>query len=104
MCVYVRTCVSVCVCVCTYVCVSLCVCVHVYTYFLFLLSIGMVLLNICGRCDMSQNSYFSSHLGNFINVCHTLATRHEQLQCYLRCDDSVFGIDTEVGPGKCNHC
>ena len=35
----------------------------------------------------SKHSYFkklSSHLGNFTNICHTLAMRLEQLQCYLR--------------------
>ena len=34
-----------------------------------------------------------------LNICHTLALRHEQLQSYLRLDDSSFSVDIEVGPG-----
>ena len=39
-------------------------------------------------------------LGNFINVCHTLATRHEQLQCYHRLDREFLGeMNVIYGPG-----
>lgn len=47
----------------------------------------------------SKHSYFkrlANCLGNY-NICHTLSIRHEQLQCYIRMDDS---IDMDVGPGR----
>lgn len=50
----------------------------------------------------SKHSYFkqiANSLGNYINICHTLAMRHEQLHCYYRLDDSVFAVNMEVGPG-----
>ncbi len=49
----------------------------------------------------SKHSYFkklSSSLGNYINICHSLTMRHQQLQCYLRLDEK--GRDeVSVGPG-----
>ena len=51
----------------------------------------------------SKHSYFkrlSNYLGNYINICHTLAMRHEQLSCYNRLDDSTFSIEIDIGPGN----
>ena len=104
MCVCTYVCECVCVCVYVRVCECVCVCACVHLFFVSFVHRYGPLKHLWSMRYESKHSYFSSHLGNFINVCHTLATRHEQLQCYLRCDDSVFGIDTEVGPGKCNHC
>ena len=49
----------------------------------------------------AKHSYFkklSQCIGNFINLPHTLAMRHQYLQCYL--NTSIDDLsDVEVGPG-----
>ena len=55
----------------------------------------------------AKHSYFkrvSQSVGNFINVCHTLAVRHELLQCHYRLGESYCEDTLDVGPGKfgCN--
>ena len=51
----------------------------------------------------AKHSYLkrvASSIGNFINVCHTLAVRHELLQCHYRQGDSYCEDTLEVGPGR----
>ena len=51
----------------------------------------------------AKHSYLkrvSSSVGNFINVCHTLAVRHELLQCHYRLGESYCEDTLEVGPGE----
>ena len=48
----------------------------------------------------SKHSYFkqlSNSLGNYINICHTLAVRHEQLRCYKQMED-LYSQEIETGP------
>ena len=41
-------------------------------------------------------------MGNFINICYSLALRHQLHQCYLSINsDSLLGERTEIGPGMC---
>ena len=51
----------------------------------------------------ARHRYFkclASQLGNFINVCYTLAMRHQQQQCYYNLDTSAIGSEEpEIGPG-----
>jgi len=42
----------------------------------------------------------SRAIGNFINICHTLAERHQLHQCYWLSSDETYEIKLEVGPGK----
>jgi len=37
--------------------------------------------------------------GNFINICKTLAERHQLSQCYWLSSDDVYAEKLEVGPG-----
>jgi len=39
-------------------------------------------------------------IGNYINICHTLAERHQLCQCYWLSSDETFERKLEVGPGK----
>lgn len=52
----------------------------------------------------ARHKYFkqiASRLGNFINITHTLATRHQQLQCYQRINTtSIQGEEVETGPSN----
>ena len=52
----------------------------------------------------AKHSYFkklAGNLGNFINVAHTLAVRHQQLQCYYHIDSESLGeAKLEMGPGE----
>lgn len=52
----------------------------------------------------ARHNYFKKlarTLGNFKNLCSTLANRYQQLQCYLSINKSVFyGPDLEVGPSE----
>ena len=51
----------------------------------------------------AKHSYLtrvSSSVSNFINVCHTLAVRHEILQCHYRLGESYCEDTLEVGPGE----
>ena len=52
----------------------------------------------------AKHSYFkklAGNLGNFINVAHTLAVGHQQLQCYHHLDkESLGGVKLEMGPGE----
>jgi len=50
-----------------------------------------------GQCTLNQSIHkkLSSHLGNFTNICHTLAMRHEQ----LRQNESIFDTSMETGAG-----
>jgi hypothetical protein len=38
-----------------------------------------------------KHSYFKRLAGNLINVAHTLAVRHQQLQCYHHLDSESLG-------------
>jgi len=38
-------------------------------------------------------------LGNFINLPYSLASRHQQYQCYLNVDSDNFVDNIQVGPG-----
>ena len=52
----------------------------------------------------ARHSYFKrlvNQLGNYINIPYTLATRHQQLQCYYHLDKSnIGGIELNVGAGE----
>lgn len=50
----------------------------------------------------AKHKYFkqlSNTMGNFINMCYSLALRHQLHQCYLSLDQS--NEDVEIGPGMC---
>ena len=53
----------------------------------------------------AKHSYFKQlarSLGNFINLPYSLASRHQQYQCYLNVDSHSFtnSVDSiQVGPG-----
>ena len=53
----------------------------------------------------AKHSYFkqlSHSMGNFVNITHSLATRHQLLQCYLNLDtEEIPGRESflEAGPG-----
>lgn len=42
----------------------------------------------------------SNSIGNFINITHTLATRHQSYQCYYLSGSDTYEPKIEVGPGK----
>ena len=51
----------------------------------------------------AQHSYLkrvAMSVGSFINVCHTLAVRHELLQCHYRLGDCYCEDTLEVGLGR----
>ena len=52
----------------------------------------------------AKHSYFKQlahSLGNFINLPFSLASRHQQYQCYLNAVDLPDSVDSlEVGPGS----
>ena len=52
----------------------------------------------------AKHSYFKQlahSLGNFINLPYSLASRHQQYQCYLNAVDLPDSVDSlEVGPGS----
>lgn len=42
----------------------------------------------------------ASSMGNYINVCYSLAMRHQSYQCYLQTSDSGFCVDhVKIGNG-----
>lgn len=47
----------------------------------------------------------ASRLGNFINITHTLAVRHQQMQCYERSVTTALpGEEVEIGPSDKIFC
>ena len=43
----------------------------------------------------------SNTMGNFKNICYSLAIRHQLYQCYVNLNSyTLAGEDVEVGPGK----
>lgn len=40
----------------------------------------------------------ANSIGNFINICHTLATRHQCYQRYYLTDNQTFQTQLQVGP------
>ena len=52
----------------------------------------------------AKHKYFkhlASIMGNFTNICFSLALRHQLHQCYLSLNkDSLPGEDIEIGPGN----
>ena len=58
----------------------------------------------------ARHKYFkclalATSLGNFINIAHTLAVRHQQMHCYLALERSTLsGEDLEVGPSEIIGC
>ena len=51
--------------------------------------------------DESKHLYFkqlSNSLGNYINICHTLAVRHKQLHRFKQMED-LCSQEIEAGPG-----
>lgn len=50
----------------------------------------------------AKNKYLKGlavRIGNFINVPLTLASRHQQLQCYNNLNKDYLGKELEIGPG-----
>jgi len=53
----------------------------------------------------AKHSYFKQlahSMGNFVNICYSLTTRHQLLQCYLNINaKQIPGFDdnVEAGPG-----
>ena len=41
----------------------------------------------------------STSIGNFINITHTPATRHQSYQCYHLSANDTYEPKLEVGPG-----
>ena len=52
----------------------------------------------------AKHKYFkhlANIMGNFTNVCYSLALRHQLHQCYLLLNqDKLLGEQIEIGPGK----
>jgi len=52
----------------------------------------------------AKHKYFkhlANVIGNFTNICYSLALRHQLHQCYLSIDSNVLpGEETEIGPGS----
>ena len=51
----------------------------------------------------AKHQYFkrlATSMGNYINLAHSLAYRHQCYQCYMLQDQDVLHIPFEVGPGK----
>lgn len=40
----------------------------------------------------------SKSIGNFINICYTLAVRHQCYQCYYLSDNKCFQAQIQIGP------
>ncbi|CAI8047453.1 hypothetical protein GBAR_LOCUS26222 [Geodia barretti] len=56
----------------------------------------------------AKHKYFkhlANVMGNFTNICFSLALRHQMHQCYLSLNtDSLPGEEVEIGPGKNSSC
>ena len=54
----------------------------------------------------AKHKYFkhlANVIGNFTNICYSLALRHQLHQCYLSLDSATLsGEEIEIGPGKCS--
>ena len=55
----------------------------------------------------AKHKYFkhlANVMGNFTNICYSLALRHQMYQCYLSINQSGLPIgETEIGPGTLQH-
>ena len=53
----------------------------------------------------AKHHYFkqlATIIGNFINICFSLAERHQLHQCYVQLNTSSLpGEQVELGPGMC---
>lgn len=38
-------------------------------------------------------------MGNYTNICYSLALRHQLRHCYLSLNETLPGEENEVGPG-----
>ena len=56
----------------------------------------------------AKHKYFkhlANIMGNFTNICYSLALRHQMHQCYLSLDqDTLAGEEIEIGPGNLLLC
>jgi len=52
----------------------------------------------------AKHKYFkhlSNTMGNFKNICYSLAIRHQLYQCYVSLNsETIEAEDVEIGPGK----
>ena len=81
-------------------------CLYVLLLFVFLVIIynrfGPLVKHWTMRYEAKHNylKKLAQNVGNFINVAWTLASRHQQWQCYKWLDDSTIGQEhPEIGPG-----
>ena len=47
-----------------------------------------------------QFKQLSRIIGNYINICHTLAERHQMCQCHWLSSEGTFNMQVEVGLGE----
>ena len=47
-----------------------------------------------------QFKQLSCIIGNYINICHTLAERHQMCQCHWLSSEGTYNIQLEVGSGE----
>ena len=49
----------------------------------------------------AKHKYLSNTMGNFKNICYSLAIRHQLYQCYVSLNsETIEAEDVEIGPGK----
>ena len=70
---------------------------------LILCSVGPLVRHWTMRFE-AKHQYFKQlarTMGNYVNVCYSLAMRHQCFQCYTFSSEEFFSNTTEIGPGKC---
>ena len=70
---------------------------HTYVFNIF--SVGPLVRHWTIRYE-AKHQYLkalSTSIGNFINITHTLAVRHQSYQCYHLCADDPYELKLEVG-------
>ena len=76
----------------------------VVTFATFFFRVGPLIRHWTMRYE-AKHQYFkhlASTMGNYINICYSLAMRHQCLQCYLHASGAVVHTDDqEVGNGTC---
>ena len=69
---------------------------------LILCSVGPLVRHWTMRFE-AKHQYFKQlarTMGNYVNVCYSLAMRHQCFQCYTFSSEEFFSNTTEIGPGK----
>ena len=80
-------------------------CVYIAITCVFVCNVGPLVRHWAMRFEAKHqySKFLPSSMGNYINIAHSLALRHQTYQCYVLQDDNALSSTVECGPGMYIH-